>query len=56
MEITKGQTIKFRLDHSVPGEGIVKVIWNYCFEVELTKPCKEFVVGEVILVDITELT
>lgn len=47
--------IKFRLDGRWDGEGRVKAIYSHTVEVELTKPCKEFDTGVMVIVDHSEI-
>jgi hypothetical protein len=47
--------VKFLLDGVHPGEGIVLAVYQHSIEVDLTKPCKEFDAGVVIIVDISEI-
>ncbi len=45
-----GDKVKFRLDNSWPGEGIVKATYNNVLEVELSAAYKEFDTGVILLV------
>lgn len=51
-----GNPIEFRLDGKVEGKGIIEsFIADGVLAVELTQPCKEFPVGEIIVVDTEEV-
>lgn len=56
-EVLFNDKVNFRLDgnQAHEGSGIVKSIHNHEIKVELTKPCKEFDVGAMILIDKNEL-
>lgn len=56
-DIFRGRQVQFNLDgglHSY-GEGWVKDCYIKSVSVVLTVPCKEFSVGDVILVDYSEI-
>lgn len=56
-KLAYNQKIKFKLDggsHAY-GEGLVKICYSKCVEVELTTPCKEFDIGCMVLVDYSEI-
>ena len=47
--------IKFRLDGNWEGEGIVVQSHSHSCDVELTKDCKEYPKGSVIIIDFKEI-
>lgn len=52
----ENDTVEFALDGHWKGKGIiVNDSCNDIYEVELTAPCKEFPVGEIIIVDEAEI-
>ena len=56
MKIEIGQNIKFKLDNNWEGEGVVRAVYSHSVEVELSKPCKEFDSGVMILVGRDEIS
>jgi len=50
-----GQKVEFILDYNWEGEGIIHGIWGNHVVVELSKPCKEFGIGEMLIVGHDEL-
>jgi len=55
MKAKFNDTVKFRLDGRVEGIGVVTEVHSHSYHVDLTKPCKEFDAGVVIIVDAREV-
>ena len=51
-----GEKIEFKLDGNWSGEGTIVNVWSHSYEVELTKPCKEYPIGMLLLVYKEEVT
>lgn len=51
-----GDKIEFKLDGAWSGEGTIVNVWSQSYEVELTKPCKEYPIGMLLLVYKKEVT